>query len=46
MIEMNILETWGDLFYVGLNGIEVTDERGMPVPISIGMADANPRDMN
>lgn len=26
-IELNIVESWGDLFYVGLNGIEVLDDR-------------------
>jgi len=25
VIELNITESWGDLFYVGLNGIEVYD---------------------
>jgi hypothetical protein len=24
-IEINITESWGDLFYVGLNGIEIYD---------------------
>jgi hypothetical protein len=43
---MNILESWGDLFYVGLNGIEVLDERGFPIQIQLSMVDANPRDMN
>lgn len=43
---MNILESWGDLFYVGLNGIEVLDEKGFPIPIDISMLNANPRDMN
>jgi len=33
VIEMNILESWGDLFYVGLNGLEVLDENLMPIPI-------------
>ena len=46
VIEMNILESWGDLFYVGLNGLEVLDEKGFPIHISMSMVDANPRDMN
>jgi hypothetical protein len=25
---MNIVETWGDHFYVGLNGIEILNEKG------------------
>ena len=46
MLEFNILETWGDLFYVGLTGIEILDEKGDPIHISTNMIDANPRDMN
>jgi hypothetical protein len=26
LIEFNITESWGDLFYVGLNGIEIIGE--------------------
>jgi len=47
---MNITESWGDLFYVGLNGIEVLDKHGHVIPIKIGgpktTVNANPRDMN
>lgn len=32
-LEINILETWGDMNYLGLTGIEVFDELGMPVEI-------------
>lgn len=46
LIEFNITETWGDLFYVGLNGIEVLDEKGKPIPINMQKVNANPRDMN
>ena len=45
-MEFNIVESWGDLFYVGLTGIEVLDERGNPIPLTNSMLDANPRDMN
>jgi hypothetical protein len=27
VIELNILDTWGDLFYVGLTGLEVIDDK-------------------
>ena len=32
-LEINILETWGDMNYLGLTGIEVFDELGMPIEI-------------
>jgi hypothetical protein len=47
---MNITESWGDLFYVGLNGIEVLDAQGQVIPIQISgsrtIITATPRDMN
>jgi hypothetical protein len=46
VVEINILETWGDLFYVGLTGIDIIDENGKPIPILIGNVTAEPRDMN
>eukprot|EP00347_Sterkiella_histriomuscorum_P022411 403338590 len=46
MIEINIIESWGDLFYVGLTGIEIWDENGIPMILTKQMLDANPRDMN
>ena len=45
-IEINITETWGDIFYAGLNGLEVLDQNMQPIPIDIGSISANPRDMN
>ena len=32
---MNITDSWGDLFYVGLNGLQVLDEHGLPIPITV-----------
>ncbi len=46
VIELNITETWGDLFYVGLNGLEVLGEAGVKIPINVSRVQANPRDMN
>ena len=41
---MNILETWGDPFYVGLSGIEILSRE--KENLAIKNVDANPRDMN
>lgn len=46
LIEINILQSWGDLFYVGLNGIEVFDPNGNKIELSMSNLDAQPRDMN
>ena len=35
ILNFNIVETWGDLFYVGLTGIEILDERGQVIPVNI-----------
>ena len=35
MIFINVTQSWGDLFYVGLNGLEVLDDRGLPIPITV-----------
>ena len=32
---LNITQSWGDLFYVGLNGLEVLDEYGNQIPITV-----------
>jgi hypothetical protein len=46
ILELNITETWGDLFYVGLTGLEVLDSNNRPIPLSLNMVNAEPRDMN
>jgi hypothetical protein len=54
-IWINITESWGDLFYVGLNGIEVLNSMNEPIPITVNpdpllnsntCVKAVPRDMN
>lgn len=45
-MHFNFLDTWGDLFYIGLTGIEVLDEQGKPIEIQISQVKAQPRDMN
>ena len=46
ILTINIIESWGDLFYVGLTGLEVWDDRGNPLNITNAMIDATPRGMN
>jgi hypothetical protein len=46
LIELIIRESWGDMFYVGLNGIEIRDINDNIIPIDIKKMEANPRDMN
>jgi len=45
-LELNIVQTWGDVHYVGLTGIEVFDERGSPIVIPPSSIAANPSDIN
>jgi len=46
VIMLNIVETWGDLFYVGLTGIELYNERNEKIQIEIANITANPKDLN
>jgi protein JBTS26 len=43
---MNIQETWGDFFYVGLTGFSVFDENGDLIHLSAEQVTGNPSDMN
>lgn len=45
-LEINILETWGDMNYLGLTGIEVFDELGMPINLHENQILAFPPDVN
>lgn len=43
---LNLLNSWGDNFYIGLTGIEIYDGEGKPIPLKIENLNAKPRDMN
>ena len=45
-LQLDILSTWGDVYYVGLTGIEVFDEQGELLPIAADSITANPKDVN
>ena len=47
VLEFNIIQTWGDLNYLGLTGIEIFDSRGKQIHLN-GTRDikANPSDIN
>jgi formylmethanofuran:tetrahydromethanopterin formyltransferase len=46
MLTISLEDTWGDLFYVGLNGLEVLDQTMQPIFLRPNMLNACPRDMN
>ena len=46
VLDFNITESWGDLFYVGLNGLEIYDIDGNQIEVDTSRIEANPRDMN
>jgi hypothetical protein len=46
-IEFNILQTWGDVNYVGLTGIEIFDSQGNQIDVGgPSNISANPSDIN
>eukprot|EP01022_Parablepharisma_sp_SALTPOND_P020436 TRINITY_DN372_c0_g1_i1.p1 TRINITY_DN372_c0_g1~~TRINITY_DN372_c0_g1_i1.p1 ORF type:complete len:1264 (-),score=175.40 TRINITY_DN372_c0_g1_i1:6620-10411(-) len=43
---INILETWGDMFYVGLTGLEIYNDKSEKIALDISHITANPKDLN
>ena len=45
-VKLELLQTWGDAYYVGLTGVEVLDEQGFPYVLKAEYLFASPKDLN
>ena len=45
-MRINLTETWGDVYYMGLTGLEIVSRDGSAVPLDMSMVDADPRDLH
>ena len=45
-LQLNFTDTWGDLHYLGLTGLEVLGKDGEALPVSLDMMKASPQDLH
>ena len=45
-LELSFTETWGDMHYLGLTGLEVVGKDGEALPVDLSMVTATPRDLH
>lgn len=46
IVKFVMMSTWGDTFYLGLNGIELYDQNNQLIEVRDDLIDAQPRDIN
>lgn len=44
-LKLDLVETWGDAYYLGLTGMEVVGSDGEAIPVTMEMVDADPPDL-
>lgn len=46
VIQLKLITTWGDPYYIGLTGIAILGAGLEPIPLSDDQLQASPRDLN
>jgi len=46
VLRITVLSTWGDMYYMGLAGLQVLGTKGEPIALQPSALDACPRDLN
>lgn len=45
-LKLNFSATWGDLYYLGLTGLEIVGSDGEAIKVDMSMLHADPRDLH